>query len=46
MALQQEHGLTNIEMMQAVAAWQDRKLEYMLRAERHPEDPDKPAEQE
>ena len=45
-ALQQEHGLTDIEMMQAVATWQDRKLKYMLRAERHPDDPDKPAEQE
>jgi Flp pilus assembly protein TadB len=32
--------------MQAVATWQDRKLKYMLRAERHPEDPDKPAETE
>jgi hypothetical protein len=45
-ALQQEHGLTDIEMMQAVATWQDCKLKFMLRAERHPEDPDKPAEQE
>ena len=45
-ALQHEHGLTDIEMMQALTAWQERKLKYMLRAERHPEDPDRPAEQE
>jgi hypothetical protein len=45
-ALQQEHGLTDIEMMQAMLTWQERKLKWMLRAERHPDDPDKPAEQE
>jgi hypothetical protein len=45
-ALQREHGLTDIEMMQALTAWQERKLKYMLRAERHPDDPDRPAEQE
>ncbi len=45
-ALQREHGLTDVEMLQAVATWQDRKLKFMLRAERHPDDPEKPAEQE
>ena len=44
--LQPEHGLTDVEMMQVLTVWQERKLKYMLRAERHPEDPDRPAEQE
>ena len=45
-ALQREHGLTNVEMLQAVTSWQGTALKYMLRAERHPDDPDRPAEQE
>ena len=33
--LQKEHGLTDIEMLQALAAWQQGTLKYMLRFERH-----------
>lgn len=40
-ALQREHGLTNVEMLQAVTSWQGTALKYMLRAERHPDDRDK-----
>lgn len=39
--LQDEHGLTDIEMLQAVGAWQAGKLKHMLRAERHPDSPDR-----
>jgi hypothetical protein len=38
--LQQQHGLTDVEMMQAVLTWQKWKLQQMLRAERHPDGPD------
>jgi hypothetical protein len=41
--LQREYGLTNIEMLQAVTGWTQTCLKYMLRAERHPDDPDEPA---
>jgi hypothetical protein len=34
-ALQTKHDLTDIEMMQALAAWQQGVLKYMLRYERH-----------
>jgi hypothetical protein len=44
--LQREGGLTSIEMLQAVASWQSTALKYMLRYERHPEDPDTPADAE
>ena len=44
--LQAEHGLTNIEMLQAVTSWQGTALKYMLRTERHPDDPDKGADEE
>lgn len=43
-ALQREHGLTGIEMLQAVGSWQMTCLKYMLRAERHPDDPGEPAD--
>lgn len=43
---QQERDLTNIEMMQAVNHWQADALKYMLRAERHPDNPDKGADEE
>ena len=43
---QREHGLTNIEMLQAVTSWQGSALKYMLRTERHPDDPDKGADEE
>lgn len=42
--LQAEHDLTDVEMLQAIAGWQDTKLKHMLRAERHPDDPDRPAD--
>jgi hypothetical protein len=44
--LQREHGLTSIEMLQAVTTWQATALKYMLRAERHPDDPGKGADEE
>ena len=43
---QKEHGLTDIEMLQAVAEWQATHLKYMLRAERHPDDPDAKGDEE
>jgi hypothetical protein len=44
--LQREHGLTTAEMLQAVTSWQMTCLKYMLRAERHPDDPGEPADWE
>jgi hypothetical protein len=44
--LQREHGLTDVEMLQAVAGWQSGCLKSMLRAERHPDDPSAPADWE
>lgn len=44
--LQREHGLTDVEMLQAVAGWQSGCLKSMLRAERHPGDPAAPADWE
>ena len=44
--LQREHGLTNIEMLQAVGSWQMSCLKYVLRAERHPDNPGEPADLE
>ncbi len=44
--LQREHGLTTTEMLQAVGSWQMSCLKYMLRAERHPDDPGEPADWE
>ena len=44
--LQREHGLTSVEMLQAVSTWQASCLKYMLRRERHPEDPGTPADLE
>lgn len=44
--LQREHGLTNIEMLQAVTSWEASTLNYMLRAERHPDDPGKGADEQ
>ena len=41
-----EAGLTNIELLQALASSQQGILKYMLRAERHPDEPDKPAMEE
>lgn len=44
--LQREHGLTTVEMLQAVSTWQVTCLRYMLRAERHPGNPGEPADLE
>jgi len=44
--LQREHGLTDVEMLQALAGWQSGCLKSMLRAERHPDDPGAPADWE
>jgi hypothetical protein len=44
--LQREHGLTTTEMLQAVGSWQMSCLKYMLRAERHPDEPGEPADWE
>ncbi len=37
----QDHGLTYVEALQALAEIQTRFLKYMLRAERHPNDPER-----
>ncbi len=42
---QREHGLTTIEMLQAVTGWQATALKFMLRHERHPGDPDAGADE-
>lgn len=39
-----EHDLTNIELLQALNGVEASILKYMLRSERHPEDPDQPAD--
>jgi hypothetical protein len=39
--LAEEHGLTDVELLQALNAYQQRVLKYMLRSERHPDHPDK-----
>jgi hypothetical protein len=38
-------GLTFIELVQALTATIDRASKYALRRERHPEHPDKPADE-
>jgi hypothetical protein len=45
-ALQRDHGLTDAEMLLAVFAWERGKAGDMLRAERHPDDPDKAGDEE
>lgn len=40
-----QFGLTDIEVLSALADYQSRLAKYMLRAERHPEDPDRKAEE-
>jgi type III secretory pathway component EscS len=45
-SLQREHGLTDVEMLQAVTSWQAQALKHMLRDERHPEDPGEDADEE
>jgi hypothetical protein len=43
--LQGEHELTDIEMLRAVGEFQDTLLKTMLRAERHPDDPERKADE-
>jgi hypothetical protein len=43
---QEEYRLTDIEILQALAEIQATTLKYMLRHERHPDDPDKGADEE
>lgn len=43
---QQEHDLTDNEMLVILATQQGRLLKYRLRAERHPDDPDRKADEE
>lgn len=43
--LQQEHDLTDVEMLQILHLAQLSILKYMLRAERHPDDPDRKADE-
>jgi hypothetical protein len=38
--------LTEVEMLQILAGAQQRILKYMLRAERHPDDPDRKGDEE
>ena len=45
-AFQYEHDLTDAEMARALAAQLDRVLKYVLRRERHPDDPDRKADEE
>lgn len=43
---QGEHDLTNIEMARILSGQLDSVLKYALRAERHPDDPDRKADEE
>ena len=40
-----KHDLSSIEFLQILNEVAATELKYMLREERHPEDPDKPADQ-
>lgn len=42
----ERHDLTNIEVLQILSAFQVRVLKFMLRSERHPDDPDKGGDEE
>jgi hypothetical protein len=43
--LQEQHDLTDVEMLGVVGEWQAGKLKWMLRAERHPDEPGKRADE-
>lgn len=43
---QGEHDLTDIEMARALTGQLERLLKYALRRERHPDDPDRKADEE
>ena len=44
--LQQQHDLTDIEMLRILIEHQQAITKYMLREERHPGDPDRKADEE
>ncbi|QKW15462.1 hypothetical protein [Verrucosispora sp. NA02020] len=44
--LQDEHDLTDIEMLRVLLEHQQNITKYMLRAERHPDDLDRKADEE
>ncbi|WP_341719844.1 hypothetical protein QQG74_09160 [Micromonospora sp. FIMYZ51] len=44
--LQDEHDLTDIEMLRVLIEHQQNITKYMLRAERHPNDPERKADEE
>jgi hypothetical protein len=44
--LQREWGLTDVEMLRALLAVQQGITRHMLRAERHPDDPERKADEE
>jgi dTDP-D-glucose 4,6-dehydratase len=44
--IQGDQDITNVEMLQILVRMQQSILKYMLRAERHPNDPDQPADLE
>jgi hypothetical protein len=43
---QEEYDLTDIEMLRALIQCQMHLTKYMLRAERHPDDPERKADEE
>lgn len=43
---QREHDLTDVEMARALTGQLDRVLKYVLRRERHPDNPDRKADEE
>ena len=43
--LQREHDLTDVEMLRVLNEHQDNIARHMLRAERHPNDPGKKADE-
>ena len=44
--LQKKYDLTDVEILQMLTAGQQGILKFMLRAERHPDDPTKRADEE
>lgn len=43
--LQEQHDLTDVEMLRILLDHQHTITKYMLRAERHPEDPERKADE-
>jgi hypothetical protein len=44
--LRREHDLTDVEMLRAVLSYLSEQSRYMLRVERHPDDPERKADEE